>query len=315
MQGSTFLVRRLPRTLRPWPQIRHVGTKQTVDLGPVQTTLLIPLLGRAMEARKPNALLKDPKALEVVDSLDYDFSHWQGQPNALLGTIFRTLQMDEDVKMFLEKYPTGTIVEVGCGLNTRYERIDNGQATWIDIDMPDAIELRKKYFNYDPSDARRKMIGASIVDEGKWLPVVEAAPRPVCFVSEAAIIYVDEAHVRTFIKTVANRFDGSWLIVDTVSARLVDRQKDHPLMKHLPPEGHFCWRCDEPKPTIEGWTDGKLQQLSQRTFADIPVEWARQVGQPWSFLRAYMPWLLRIMSMGYNLNVFVGQAGVAGKSG
>eukprot|EP00971_Amphidinium_carterae_P106249 2104295-Amphidinium_carterae.1 len=104
--------------------------------------------------------------------------------------------MDEDVMMFLKKYPTGTVVEVGCGLNTRYERIDNGQATWIDIDLPDAIELRKKYFTYNPEDSRRKMIGASIVEEDKWLPALEAAPQPVCFVSEAAIIYVDEAHVR-----------------------------------------------------------------------------------------------------------------------
>ncbi|MEM7180576.1 MAG: hypothetical protein AAF518_06675 [Spirochaetota bacterium] len=48
-----------------------------VELGAVQETLLIPLLGRAMETKKANGILQDTKAVSIVEQLDYDFSKWQ----------------------------------------------------------------------------------------------------------------------------------------------------------------------------------------------------------------------------------------------
>ena len=49
-----------------------------VDLGPVQETLLIPLLARARETENPRGLLRDPRAVAIVRSLDYDFGKWEG---------------------------------------------------------------------------------------------------------------------------------------------------------------------------------------------------------------------------------------------
>ncbi|MEL6777615.1 MAG: hypothetical protein AAFO06_10190 [Cyanobacteria bacterium J06597_16] len=51
-------------------------TKIPVNLGPVQETLLIPLLGRAVETQKGSGLIRDKKAVEIVDASDYDFSKW-----------------------------------------------------------------------------------------------------------------------------------------------------------------------------------------------------------------------------------------------
>ena len=49
-----------------------------VNLGPVQETLLIPLLARARETERPRGLLHDRRACEIVRQLDYDFSKWEG---------------------------------------------------------------------------------------------------------------------------------------------------------------------------------------------------------------------------------------------
>ncbi len=73
--------------------------KVKVELGPTQTTLLIPLLGRAEETKKPRGLLRDPKAVEIVDALDYDFSKWQGI-RSLAGACVRARLFDEEVKTF-----------------------------------------------------------------------------------------------------------------------------------------------------------------------------------------------------------------------
>jgi O-methyltransferase involved in polyketide biosynthesis len=48
---------------------------------------------------------------------------------------------------FLRDHPEGTVVEIGCGLNTRFERLDNGRVHWFDLDLPDSIELRQRFFS------------------------------------------------------------------------------------------------------------------------------------------------------------------------
>ena len=79
-----------------------------VSLGPVQQTLLIPLLGRAKETRR-KGLLNDPKAVQIVERLDYDFSKWEGTAS-LVGSCIRTRMFDEEVKDFLQQHPAGTVV-------------------------------------------------------------------------------------------------------------------------------------------------------------------------------------------------------------
>ena len=54
------------------------------DLGGVAETLLIPLYIRAMESQRPDALLKDEKAVALVTQMDAAFSH------------IKKIKMDED---------------------------------------------------------------------------------------------------------------------------------------------------------------------------------------------------------------------------
>jgi len=34
---------------------------------------------------------------------------------------------------------------VGCGLDTRFDRVDDGQVRWYDLDVPEVIDLRKQF--------------------------------------------------------------------------------------------------------------------------------------------------------------------------
>ena len=49
-----------------------------VHLGAVQETLPIPLLARARDTERRRGLLRDPRAVQFVRSLDYDFDRWEG---------------------------------------------------------------------------------------------------------------------------------------------------------------------------------------------------------------------------------------------
>ena len=59
-----------------------------VHLGAVQETLRIPLLARARETERRRGLLRDPRAVELVRSLDYDFDKWEGG-RSLKGAMLR----------------------------------------------------------------------------------------------------------------------------------------------------------------------------------------------------------------------------------
>ncbi len=122
-----------------------VAGRQRVRLGAVQETLFIPLATRARETSKRRPVLRDPKAVEMVESIDYDTAKY-GRGAGGLVTILRTAIFDVWVRAFLAEHPAGTIVETGTGLNTPFERVDNGAVRWIDLDLPDTIELRRRFF-------------------------------------------------------------------------------------------------------------------------------------------------------------------------
>ncbi|MEM6598879.1 MAG: class I SAM-dependent methyltransferase [Cyanobacteria bacterium P01_C01_bin.69] len=271
--------------------------KISVDLGPVQETLLIPLLGRALETKKGTGLIQDQKAVEIVKALDYDFSKWR-KSQSLVGATLRTRLFDQDVQQFLMEHPTGTVIEIGCGLNTRFERIDNGRAHWFDLDLADSLALRRQFFQDQP---RRTMLEASVL-ETDWMAVVAATGGPWCFVSEAVIIYLEPTQARQAISQIANRFPGAWILTDTTAQAMVDSQSSHDAMKYMSQESWFRWGCDDPS-EIESWADLHLTQ--SRTFLDADPELIKCAPLPTRLAIRWAPWLIRRKVDGYRLNRFI----------
>jgi len=89
----------------------------------VQETLFIPLAARARETGKERPVLRDPRAAEILASVNFDTEKygrgWGGRV-----TVLRTVIFDGWVSDFLTAHPGGTVVEIGTGLNTRFERVD-----------------------------------------------------------------------------------------------------------------------------------------------------------------------------------------------
>ncbi|MFE6645303.1 class I SAM-dependent methyltransferase [Nocardioides sp. NPDC057772] len=146
--------------------------KSRVELGAAQETLLIPLYGRAMEMRQRRPWMHDERAVELVESIDYDFAKFK--KDSLVGSVLRGAIFDHWVSEFLREHPGGSVIEIGAGLNTRYERLDNGTARWLEIDLPDAMELRRRFFE----DTERRTMHAGSITDPDWVPLVEELPEP-----------------------------------------------------------------------------------------------------------------------------------------
>jgi len=240
----------------------------SVPLGDVAQTLMIPLWSRAIESARPGGLLDDPKAQQIVATLDYDFEARYAQHRHLaFRACLRTVMVDRWVNEFIAEHPRGMVVELGTGLNTRFERVDNGRIRWFDVDLPDALALRRRFFEDGP---RRTMLEGDL-DRDDW---IEALPPPengpVLFIAEAVLVYLEEQAVRRVFHRLARRFPGARIVFDTVSPRSFAARR----MMRSHQQAPFVWGCDDPR-QLERWDAHRL--LASVTMRDIPASLLRRL--------------------------------------
>lgn len=191
-----------------------MSEKVVIDLGYVQKTLFLPLWGRAHETKKINPLLVDETALEIIEKVDLDFSTITRDISELteIGWIMRSISVDRVIASMLEKDPKATIVNIGCGLDTTFDRIDNGHLLWYDLDLPDVIELRARFIK--DSD-RRKTISTSFLEED-WLEEITVGDN-VLFIAAGVFYYFEEKEIKGFLKKLADRFPSGEILFDACS--------------------------------------------------------------------------------------------------
>ncbi|MFI5939601.1 class I SAM-dependent methyltransferase [Streptomyces uncialis] len=269
--------------------------KHVPELGEIQETLLIPLYARALETRKRHGMLSDPKAVEMVESLDYDFSRFDGA-RSLVGSNLRTLLFDHWVRAFLQEHPGGTVVELGTGLNTRFERLDTGHVHWFDLDLPDVTALRRRYFT---DTDRRRTLALSVTDPA-WTDAVRESPGPYFLAAEAVLIYLPEDQVRDVFRMIAERLPGARLALETASSHMIDGQDRHDVLSKV--AARMVWRCDDPAAPAAWHPSVTLEDT--RTFARLPAEVRRAVPQPTRALLSLLARVRRADIEAYRFNVY-----------
>jgi O-methyltransferase involved in polyketide biosynthesis len=150
------------------------------NLSGVAETLLIPLYNRAMESQRPDAIMKDEKAVALVTKMNYDFDQVRKirtHEGNKIARIMLTREMDRYARDFLSRHPEAVVVHIGCGLDSRFERVDNSRVEWYDLDLPDVIGLRRKFIGDEGE--RYHLLGCSVLEDA-WLEAVKVHyARPV----------------------------------------------------------------------------------------------------------------------------------------
>ena len=189
------------------------GTKTGFELGGVPETLLWNLYYRALEARRPNAVLRDPKAVELVDAIDYPFEErfGVGHPRQAQGQALRVLCFDQEIRRFLSVHPEGTVIALGEGLETQFWRVDNGRVRWLTVDLPETVEVRRRLL---PESPRQRTLACSALDE-RWMEEVDTS-RGVLLTAQGLLMYLRPSEVHGLVAACARRFVGGSLLFDAV---------------------------------------------------------------------------------------------------
>ena len=209
--------------------------REKAKLTGVPETMLIPLRARYVESKRENGIISDPKSIEILDRIEYDFSgKKEVSVGSRIGVAIRTEILDEETSRFLSKNPDAVVVNLGCGLDTRFHRLDNGSVTWFDLDMPEAIELRKKFF--DETD-RFKLVPKSVTDFS-WM---ETIPRgwPLLFLAEGLLMYFTEDEVKGLLGKIGATFPGSSMLFEAMSPFIAKRTDRHADVKKY--DARFKW--------------------------------------------------------------------------
>ncbi len=126
------------------------NSKIHIEKNTVQETLIIPLYGRKMCTEQFPNLFQDPKAVELIDSLDYDFTAMEKKSKSIayrfgaLEVAMRETDLGLEIKDYLKVHPNAAVVNLGCGLDQTAENQDNGTCKIYNIDMPDIIAAREQ---------------------------------------------------------------------------------------------------------------------------------------------------------------------------
>ena len=203
-----------------------------LQFGDIQETALIPLAIKASETARPNARIKDEKAKEIIDTLGVDVSKYDPFLSHE-GVVARTILYRKQLKELLKKYPDAVCINLGCGLDDRFTRVDDGNILWFNVDLPDAIEVRRKAF----ADTERcKSVVGDILNP-EWTKQIPAAKTAI-IVAEGLFMYFTKEQVQRILEILTDRFSKGCLLVELMHPKMMNEKK-HDTIKTT--KAHFGW--------------------------------------------------------------------------
>jgi methyltransferase (TIGR00027 family) len=196
-----------------------------IDIKGVSETLFFILYSRAIESQSKDPIIQDQKSVEIVKILDRFLSESDSKTLKKLYTrslskyyvvlkALRTKKFDCYVKDFLSKNPKGVIVNMGCGLDTRFHRINIGNGEFYDVDLPEVISLKKKFLK---ENDRYHFISSSLHDFS-WMDVLSKyKDGSFLFLAEGVFQYFYENEVKSLLFELQKKFPGCEVAFDVTS--------------------------------------------------------------------------------------------------
>jgi len=194
--------------------------KYHIENNTVQETLIIPLFGRLICSEHFPELFSDPEAKRICESLDYDFGEKRKKmesPAGLFGALEvaqRQYDLRCEVEMYLKNHPKASVVNLGCGLDDTFSKVDNGQCKGYNLDLPDVIKVRNELL---PAGEREQNIACDLNDHS-WMENIDGSHGAVFFAA-GVFYYFRTEDVKRLFATMAKRFPGSVLAFDSCNER------------------------------------------------------------------------------------------------
>lgn len=230
----------------------------------IPETMLIPVWARAVETNKKNGIIHDPKAVEFLSHIDYDFSKFQKAWKSQLGVSVRTLILDQAARDFIQQHPGTVVINLGSGLDTRYERLKELDISfWYDLDVSKGIAFRKLFVN---ESEKNQFIAKSVFDFS-WIDEINEKSHSTLIIAEGLLMYFSQEQVKALFIELAEHFPGAELLFEMLAPFLVGKSKKSDAVGKIQNTAEFKWSLKNSQ-VIETW-DKRIQYIEEWDYYDF----------------------------------------------
>jgi O-methyltransferase involved in polyketide biosynthesis len=255
----------------------------------IAETLFITLYTKSEETKRKDPLIVDKIACELVDKIDYDFDKYKNKPATATGVSIRSSHFDNMAKCFIETHPNPVVVLIGCGLDTRLQRlgITAKKAVFYELDVEEVINFRKQLL---PPAENEYYITSSMLTT-KWMDDLKTKhpDGDFMFIIEGVLMFFNETDNKFVFVELSNRFKGAEIHFDVLSKLASRNTSKHETVSKS--NAVFKFGINDDK-EIEKWHP-RLRHQKTYLFSDFRG-W-RRVGIFMSMMMSIIP-AFKIMS-------------------
>ena len=249
--------------------------KQKIEKNTVQETLIIPLYSRKIAKEKFPDLINDKISEDIIGKIDYDFSDKEKFFNSTVGlygaleVAQREFDLECEIKEYLEKREDASVVNLGCGLNDLFSRVNNGKCKGYNLDFEDVIKTREELLK----KAENEFNIACDLNDYSWFEKIEK-DKGVIFVASGVFYYFKKEQVKNLFVKMSEYFKCGVLAFDSCNKtglKMLLRLLKTIDMKEV--GSYFCISDDLEE--LKSWSDnfenvsGKSYMNGYRKLKDI----------------------------------------------
>lgn len=200
-----------------------------INLSSTASTLLITLYSRASMS-KQNMILEDKKAEEIISLAGYDEKKLKVSLKLQALLTLRAYIMDEYTKEFINKYNGEcNIIQLGCGLDSRYIRMNDNRIKWYDLDLYGTMIMRKKYYK---NSLNYKMIISNVCNLN-WINEIDDLNKPTLIIGEGLFMYLNKEENELVLNEICKRFKNCEVIMDVFNTHAVRFSRFAPSLRRV----------------------------------------------------------------------------------
>ena len=194
--------------------------KFKIEKDSVQETLMIPLMGRVIAQKKFPNLINDPTAEKIIKKIDYDFSSQEKKMTSLFG-VYGALEVSQreydlewEINDYLKSNPKASVVNLGCGLDDLFNRVNNGECRGFNIDFEDVITARNELL--PPLENEKNIIHN--INDTEWFSEIPHE-NGVIFVGLGLFYYFTFDEVKSLFTKMTEHFTTGVIAFDITNKR------------------------------------------------------------------------------------------------
>ncbi len=195
-----------------------------MNLSKVSQTAILILVCRVVASQKKNPIFYDPMAVLCLERLIAVASaeekklivKWKKmyaglQARDARARIQTVISFDSITDLFISTHPGCTVINLACGFDTRFWRIENEKCKYIELDLPEIIELKREILK---DHLGYELIASSVLDPAWIDKVTSSGNSNFLLLAEGLFMYLPEQDVIRLLQGISRRFNHSQLVLD-----------------------------------------------------------------------------------------------------